>query len=346
MDVRWGFIGAGNVTLAKAAPIGAFTQEGAKVVAVARADAARARAYADEHGIARAYTTAEEVCADPEVNAVFVCTPHHLHTEHVTMAIQAGKHVLCEKPLTITTEDGLRLVEAARAAGVHLGVAYYRRFYPVLEMLRAVVEDGRLGTITTAQMVFRSHSIPKRPTDASADRPWRTSNTQAGGGTLADAGAHRLDLLLWLLGDAVSVSAATDRFETWGEGEDQAAVSIRFANRASGYLDQSACSRVSEDSIAIHGTHGTAFVPDLEGTTLTVRIGPGSGGTQTLEAAPRSQFSHRPLVADFVRALSEQRPVRCTGADGLRATQLIELAYESARDGRTLPIPSLTVARA
>src|SRR5215207_8181664 len=101
MDVRWGFIGAGNVTEAKAAPQGAFTQEGSRVVAVARADATRAEAYARANGIARAYASVEELCADPEVNAVFVCTPHHLHTEHVLAAIKAGKHVLCEKPLTI-----------------------------------------------------------------------------------------------------------------------------------------------------------------------------------------------------------------------------------------------------
>src|SRR5262252_4526482 len=74
MDIRWGFIGAGNVTQAKASPPGAFTQEGSRVVAVARADAARAEAYAQANGIARAYGTVEELCADPEVNAVFVCT--------------------------------------------------------------------------------------------------------------------------------------------------------------------------------------------------------------------------------------------------------------------------------
>ena len=345
MEVRWGFIGAGNVTLAKAAPVGAFTQDGSCVVAVARADAARAQAYADENGIARAYSTVEDVCTDPEVNAVFVCTPHHLHTEHVLAAIQAGKHVLCEKPLTITTEDGLRLVEAANRAGVRLGVAYYRRFYPVLETLKAVVESGRLGAITTAQMVSRSYSISKAPADtpeARAAVPWRTSNSLAGGGTLTDVGSHRLDQLLWLLGDAASISATTERFETWADVEDQATVSIRFANRASGHLDQSWCSRVPEDSITLHGTHGTACVPDLEGTTLTVQVG---HETETIQAEPRSQFTHRPLVTDFVRALAEDRPLRCSGADALRTTQLIELAYQAAREGRTLPVPSLTVAR-
>jgi predicted dehydrogenase len=339
MEVRWGLIGAGNVTEAKASPQGAFTQEGSRVVAVARAEAARAEAYARANGFARAYASVEELCADPEVNAVFVCTPHHLHTEHVLAAIRAGKHVLCEKPLTITSDDGAELVESARQAGLVLAVAYYRRFYPVLETLRAIVEDGRIGTVTTAQMACRAHSIPRRPSDSQAATPgWRTQVATAGGGCLTDTGSHRLDLLFWLLGDAASVSATTQRFETWADTEDQAAVAIRFANRASAYLDVSWCSRVPQDSLELRGTHGRAYVPDLEGTTLTLVT---SQGTETIEAAPRSLATHRPLVTDFVQALNDGSPVRCSGADGLRTTQLIELAYQATRERRTLDVPSL-----
>jgi predicted dehydrogenase len=347
MEVRWGFIGAGNVTEAKASPQGAFTQEGSRVVAVARADAARAEEYARANGFARAYASVEEVCADPEVNAIFICTPHHLHTEHVLAAVRAGKHVLCEKPLTITTEDGLKLAAAAHEAGLVLAVAYYRRFYPVLERLKAVVEAGQIGTVTTVQMICRAHSIPKRPADASAaaaaPRGWRTQSTTAGGGCLTDTGSHRLDLLFWLLGDAASVSATTERFEIWTDTEDQANVSIQFANRATAHLDVSWCSRTPCDSIELRGTHGTAFVPDLEGTILTLKVG--RDPIETIETAPRSQFTHHPLVTDFVRALNDGDPVRCSGADGLRTTQLIELAYEAARERRTLPVPGLTVAR-
>jgi predicted dehydrogenase len=258
MDVWWGFAGAGNVTEAKASPGGAFAQDRSRVVAVARTDLACAEAYAHGNGIARAYGSVEELCADPEVNAVFVCTPHHLHAEHALAAIRAGKHVLCEKPLTITTEDGAAVVEAARAAGVVLAVAYYRRFYPVLEKLREVVESGQLGTLTSAQMVCRSHSIPPRWSAATSGRPsWRTSLELAGGGALTDVGSHRLDLLVWLLGDARSVSATVERFETWLDGEDQANVTIQFANRVSAHLDQSWCSRAARlDRALRHARRG------------------------------------------------------------------------------------------
>jgi predicted dehydrogenase len=339
MEARWGFVGAGNVTEAKASPAGAFTQDGSRVVAVTRTDLRRAEAYARANGIARAYATVEELCADPDVNAVFVCTPHHLHREHALAAIAAGKHVLCEKPLTITTEDGAQVVAAAQRAGVVLAVAYYRRFYPVMEQLREIVESGRLGTLTSAQLVCRSYSIPPR-SPVSADRPagWRTRLDQSGGGVLTDIGSHRLDLLFWLLGDAHAVSASVERIETWLDGEDQANVAIQFASGVSGSLDQSWCSRSPRDSIAVYGTHGIATVPDLEGTRLDVEIGPAA---EIVEAAPRSAATHRPLVADFVRALQSGGAVRCSGADALRTTQIIELAYRAARERRTLEIRSL-----
>ena len=144
-DVRWGFVGAGNVTEAKASPAGAFTQDGSRVVAVARTDRARAEAYALAHCIDRAYGSVEDLCADPNVDAVYVCTPHHLHREHALLAIRAGKHVLCEKPLAITSEDGLAIVREAERAGVLLAAPYYRRFYPIVEALREVVQSGSAG---------------------------------------------------------------------------------------------------------------------------------------------------------------------------------------------------------
>lgn len=341
-EVRWGFVGGGNVTESKASPDGAFTQERSRVVAVARTDLVRSQAYAKRYGIARAYATVEEVCTDPDVDAVFVCTPHHLHTQHALAAIKAGKHILCEKPLTITTREGLAVVEAAEKAGVTLGVAYYRRFYPVMEMLRAVVRSNRLGTITSAHMVCRSWAVPARPA-AGTTPAWRGVVAQAGGGALTDAGSHRLDLLFWLFGDASTVTASVKHVETWTESEDQANVMIVFANGVTATLDQSGCSRSPEDSITLYGTEGTATVPNLEGTTLTLQLGT---DTDTLEVSPRSPATHRPLVADFVRSLLDGGPVRVPGSDALRTTQLIELAYAAARNRQMLEIPDPSAHRA
>jgi predicted dehydrogenase len=205
--------------------------------------------------------------------------------------------------------------------------------------LQEIVRAGTLGTITSAQMVCRSWSIPPRP-PADAPRPagWRTRPEQAGGGALTDVGAHRLDLLFWLFGDALAVSANVERIATWLETEDQANVAIRFANGVVGSLDQSWCSRSYRDSIVVYGTEGIATVPDLEGTRLELQRG---AATEAIEVAPRSAATHRPLVTDFVRALNGDRRVRCSGADALRTTQIIELAYRASREGSTLGVPPL-----
>ena len=344
MDVRWGFVGAGNVTEAKASPSGAFTQDGSRVVAVARADTGRAEAYARTYGIARAYGSVEELCADSDVNAVYVCTPHHLHKEHALAAIRAGKHVLCEKPLAITTDDCLLIVREAERAGVVLAVAYYRRFYPVAERLKAVVESGRLGSLTSASLVSHALFHPRREESGADPRTsWRTRLDTAGGGSLNDVGSHRIDLLFWLLGAARSVSAMIERVEAWYEGEDQANVTIRFANGAIAQLDQSWCTRAPRDSFAVFGTEGEAIVDDLEGTRLRVRIG--RQPEEIVETEPRATATHAPVVRDFVRVLNEGGTVRCSGVDALLTSQLIELAYVAAREGRTIDVPMVAETR-
>ena len=339
MELRWGFVGAGNVTEAKASPSGAFTQKGTRVVAIARGDKTRAEEYARANGIARAYGNVDELCADPEVNAVYVCTPHHLHREHALAVIRAGKHLLCEKPLAITTEDCAAIVREAERAGVVLAVPYYRRFYPIMEKVHEIVTSGRLGTLTSAQAVSHGYFVPPRE-EAASDRrtDWRTNVETAGGGALNENGSHRLDLLFWLLGDARSVSAQVDRFEAWYTGEDQANVTIRFANRAIAQFDQSWCTRAPRDSFAVFGTEGHVLVEDLEGTRLQLQIGRSS---ETIDVEPRSATTHRPVVADFVRAVNGGGDVRCSGTDALKTSQIIELAYQAAREQRVVEVPTL-----
>jgi len=337
MEVRWGFIGGGNVTEMKASPSGAFTQDGSRVVAVARSDSARARAYAQANGIAGAYDSVEALCADPDVNAVYVCTPHDLHQEHALAAIRAGKHVLCEKPLAIRTADGEAMVRAAERAGVVLACPYYRRFYPVVEKLHEILRSGALGTLTSAQVVSHSYFVPS-PDEAVTDRRtrWRTTLETAGGGALNENGSHRLDLLGWFFGEARAITALTDRFEAWYAGEDQASVTIQFANRVIAQFDQSWCNRIPRDSFAVTGIEGEASIEDLEGTRLQVQIG---SSHETIEVSPRSASTHRPVVADFVRALNGDHHPRCSGAEALRTSQLVELAYVAARERRTVDVP-------
>jgi predicted dehydrogenase len=337
MEVRWGFIGVGEVTRVKASPAGAFTQEGSRVVAATCSNVERARTYARTYGIPRVHSSAEDLCADREVNAVYVCTPHHLHADHVFMAIRAGKHVLCEKPMAASTAECVNMAEAADRAGVILAIAYYRRLYPVVARLKEIIESGRLGTLTTAQIVKHDYFVPRRETLVSDRRSqWRTALKQSGGGTLNEAGSHRIDLLLYLFGEAESVSGELDRFAAWYEGEDQASVTIRFRNRLIAQTDHSWCNRSPRDFFAVAGTSGQAIIENLEESRLLLHLG---SALEVIEAAPRPSATHRALVADFCQTLQKGTPLRCSGWDGLRSTQLIQLAYQAARERRTVDVP-------
>jgi predicted dehydrogenase len=339
MEVRWGFIGAGDVTQVRAPPTGAFTQKGSQVVAVSCSGLKRADTYARTHGIPRAYASAEEVCADREVNAVYICTPHHLHIDHTLMALRAGKHVLCEKPMANSTAECVRMARAADEAGVILAIAYYRRLYPVVEQLKKIIESGQLGTLTTAQVIRHDYYVPPRETLASDSRSrWRTSPACSGGGTLNEAGCHRIDLLLYLLGPARSVAAELDRFEAWYEGEDQASVMIRFSSRVIAQTDHSWCNQSARDFLMIAGTSGQAIVENLEANRILLQIGK---AVHVIDAEVRPQATHRAIVMDFCRALRGGDSVRCPGWDGMRATQLIELAYQAARERRTVDVPPI-----
>ncbi|MHB1006411.1 MAG: Gfo/Idh/MocA family protein [Chloroflexota bacterium] len=336
MEVRWGFIGAGNITERRATPAGAFTQENSRVVAVARADYGRAQEYARAKGIPRAYGTAEELCNDPEVNAVYICSPHHLHKEHALLAFARGKHVLCEKPLAPTTADCAEMVRAADKAGVVFAVAFYRRFYPVVEKMREIVQSGRLGTLVTARTIKHDLFLPPKDSLAADRRSrWRTDPASAGGGVLNDAGSHRLDLLLYLLGDARAVAAEIDTFAAWYQVEDQACATIRFANRAIAQVDMGWCNGSACDIFGVAGTEGEVVVDDLEGSRLLLQ---NRGESEVFALAAHSIPTHRPVVADFVHVLNHGGSVRCLGADALRTTEIVEKAYLAARERRTVEL--------
>src|SRR5262245_55862316 len=127
--IRWGIIGCGDVTEVKSGP-GFQKAEGSALVAVMRRDAARAKDYAQRHNVPRWYTNADEVIADPEVDAVYVATPTSSHKEHVLRAARAGKPVLVEKPMGMSAAECESMIAGCREANVPLRVAYYRRRLP------------------------------------------------------------------------------------------------------------------------------------------------------------------------------------------------------------------------
>ncbi|HEY6842957.1 MAG TPA: Gfo/Idh/MocA family oxidoreductase, partial [Thermoanaerobaculia bacterium] len=200
--VRWGVLGAARIALDKVIP---SMQEGelSRVVAIASRSADKARAAAGALGIDRAYDSYDALIADPDIEAIYNPLPNHLHVPWSIRAVQAGKHVLCEKPIAMTAEEAVELRNAARHAGVLVGEAFMVRAHPQWIEARRLIVSGRIGAL---QLVHGHFSYPRR--DASDVR----SRVDYGGGALMDIGCYPIVIARWMFGsEPVAAVAAIDR---------------------------------------------------------------------------------------------------------------------------------------
>jgi predicted dehydrogenase len=170
-----------------------------KVVGILGSSPARSQAAADKYGIPRAYANLEELLADPAVQAVHVTSPNRYHAEQTAAALKAGKHVLCEKPLAMTSQESAALVKLARETGLHAGVCYNVRFYPLCHEARARIAAGEVGSLLHVTGSYVQDWLLKE-----TDFNWRVLASEGGElRAIADIGTHWLDLLQFIVGEEV-----------------------------------------------------------------------------------------------------------------------------------------------
>jgi predicted dehydrogenase len=296
--------------------------ENCELVAVSRADATRAEAFAAEFGARRWHADWRGLIADPDVAAVYIATPVHLHAEQAIAAAEAGKHVLCEKPLALSEAECDRMNAAAEANGISLGVAYYRRFYPAVERVRQLLESGEIGEPVIAQInAFERF-------DPAADHPrrWLLDKRQAGGGPMFDFGSHRIELLLSLFGPPVQVRAVSGNVLFRREVEDTMCALIQFEQGTQAVLSVTHAAREPQDTLEIFGSEGSVRADVLNEGTLRIR----SGDAERVEAHPPHPNLHLPLIDDFTRAVVEGRPPRVGGRFGQTVSGVLERIYRVA----------------
>ncbi len=322
--IRWGIIGAGNVAEFKSGPA-LMQAPGSTVVAVMRRDAEKARDFAERHGVPRWYSDVDTLLADPEVDAVYVASPHHLHLAHVARAAQAGKAILCEKPVGVSTAEAQAVVAVCRAASVPLSVAYYRRHWPVAQEMRRLLADGAIGEVVQARVQLADQYVPD------PERSWLTEPEQAGGGALANAGSHWIDLVRYLLGDVVEVTAACAAHFGGFATEDTIGVQMRLASEALVSLNVTLCSPAAVNEFDIAGTRGRLFAGPLSDGRLMLQRG--NCEPETLRF-PRSAAAHMELVTEVVRRLSSGEPSPVPGEEAVATWQVMAAAYRSCREQR------------
>jgi predicted dehydrogenase len=326
-----GLIGLGEIGQVHAAAIqGSQT---ARLVAVA--DTAGELLTPFEAQGVRGYREAGELIADAQVGTVCVCLPHYLHFPVALETIRAGKNVLVEKPLAISAEQGRRLVEAAAAAGVALGVSHNQVFYAAHTEAKRLIDTGAIGRPVLIRL-----RLGLGPTFGG----WRGSPDLVGGGLLADAGVHRLYLALYFFGPVREVRAVLN--SPWQQGETFAVVILEFESGARGIIEANhhGPPGTFDDEIEITGSDATLRLAGLEALSVGYRSGPALSMFRDRQwrevPVPPDDWSAtvQASVTAYLDAVTAGREPPVTGATALESISLLEHIYDTAI---VLPGPGL-----
>lgn len=341
--MNFGIIGSGIIGAFHAEAIQAMS--GGTLRSVFNHRSESAVALATKYG-AVAHGSLADFLADPELDIVTIATPSGAHLEPVLAALEAGKHVICEKPLEISTERIDRLIAAAQASGKTFAAILNRRFHPAMAAFKQACDGGRLGQIVSASCYvkwFRSQAYYD-----SAD--WRGTWALDGGGALMNQGIHSIDALLHLAGPVKSVQARTaclahERIEV----EDMAVAMLEFASGAYGVIEGSTCtwSKSGQPArVQLAGTEGSVYVADEafelwefqneapEDEFIRSTLMRGSEISLGGNDPKAIQFhQHQRNFEDVVRAIREGREPATSASEARKAVEVIEAIYRSAANG-------------
>lgn len=319
--IRWGVIGCGDVVRKRVAA--AIQNESrSQLVAACRRDPERLESFCHAFGVAHRYTQADQLLANPDVDAVYIATPVRQHLPQTLAAARHGKHVLVEKPMALSVAECDQMIDACRRAGVKLGVAYYRRFYPVVHRIEQLLDDGIIGTPLAVSAVT-STPMDMLPGE---EGYWRVLPADGGGGALMDVGSHRIDLFLHLFGEVSGVKGYAETVAAEYDAEDAAVAILKFRSGLVGTLQCHFGAPFDPDEFAILGTAGRLSARPLNGKTLMIE----TAGNERREVHPPPDNLCGPLVADFVSAILEDREPAVTGAAGRATNEILSRIYSDA----------------
>lgn len=298
-QIKWGFIGCGEVTEKKSGP--AFSEvKDSSVVAVMSRNAAKAKSYAERHGIPRWYTDAQQLIDDEEVNAVYIATPPSSHATYAIMCMAAGKPCYVEKPLAASYEDCIRVNRISEQSGVPCFVAYYRRYLPYFQRVKEILSSDEIGKVLTVQLQF---AVPPRDLDykAASNLPWRLQPDISGGGYFYDLAPHQLDMLQNLFGNIVRAHGYPTNREHLYKAEDTISASFIFDSGVSGSATWCFVGHESAktDRIFVIGDKGTLSfsIYNYEPIHLV-----NSQGTQSL-VVPNPPYVQLPIIQSVAQHL-------------------------------------------
>jgi 1,5-anhydro-D-fructose reductase (1,5-anhydro-D-mannitol-forming) len=286
----------------------------AHLVAVLSRDPARGDAFAREHGIPQAYHGLDTLLKNPQVEAVIVATPDVMHESQVIAAADAGKQVLCEKPMTSTVAGCNRMAEAVRASGITFAMGYNNRFNTGLQRIKAMLEDGAIGSVRYARALLT--------TQVQDPSGWRALGEQSRYWAMSATGTHLIDCFRWYFGDPDSVGGVMAAPVNQGPNDDLSTLILNYPGRLLAELTASAVFR-SGNRLELYGETGSIIGEDVFGARANGLI-TCNGQVVAYEAA--NPFTDQ--LRDFVEAVRQQRPPQVTLEDGVRNVRIMEAVRE------------------
>lgn len=319
--LRWGIIGCAQIATGSVMPAIQESESGI-IAAVASRGLAKSSAVAEEFGIKKAYGSYEELLADEEIDAVYIPLPNHLHRQWVIRAAEAGKHVLCEKPIALNSAEAAEMVEACRKAGVHLAEAYMYRHHPRIAELQEMISRGDIGELRSIRGTF-TYNDAGDTTNIRFKSAW-------GGGSLYDVGCYPLSAARLLFGaepEAVTVQAI---FSPEHDNVDMMASGlVEFPGGVSLIFDCGMWA-YNRQLLEVLGTEGRIEIPmpfnaRFEDAEFYVHTG---GEVSRFAATGANPYVRQ--ADDFAAAVFGGKPV-VAGNDPVLSMKLIEACLDSAR---------------
>ena len=314
---------------------------GAKLVGIATRNAENARTFAEKHAVPFATTSVAELVARPDIQVVCITTPSGAHLEPALAAVRAGKHLVVEKPIEITTERADELLRAADAAGVKISPIFQARFGEGARTLKAALDAGRFGRLVLASAYVKWHRSREYYTG------WKGTLALDGGGAAINQGIHGIDLLQWFAGLPDEVYCRkTRRVYAHIEAEDTLSATLHYPSGALGGIEATTAAWPGwSRRIEICGELGSARLEDdhlaewkfrearpdddaIRAAGLDPKMASGAGAPNAI-----SFHGHLRQIQDLIDALRDNRPVAIDGHEARKAVALIRALYASAEQG-------------
>lgn len=323
--IRFAILGYGNHAAFRLMP--SFAKcEASKLTGLWRRDMEKGGAAAAEYGI-RAFSSAEELCASPEVDAVFITSPDSVHLHDAELAFAHGKAVLCEKPLTSKVADAETMLLAAERAGTLFGVAHHYRWAHTVHYIRERIQAGDIGVPRTAHAEFNypAHLSPRK---------WIMDPTLAAGGPIGDVGVHCIDTLRFLLGaDVRSVSTVATQDEISGAVEASASMQFEFTGNLVASVNVSARA-LYRTVLEIVGSEGALVAENGMTVDFPVDVALRRKGAHIETRTFSNGDAYTRMIDNFARAMRGEEEFLGPGKEGVTNQHILDAAYRSWHSGR------------